>query len=91
MERQIDRNGDKRQFPERSKNKNACDIKNIVNLGVNHALMYWDSVTLISAAGLRLSGPPSGQARQGSSPRQKFPADLRADSLATVSPTPENY
>ncbi|GFN94447.1 hypothetical protein PoB_002095300 [Plakobranchus ocellatus] len=39
---------------------------------------------------LRLSGPPSGQgAGSGARTRdRKVPADLRADSLATVPPTP---
>ncbi|GFN86294.1 hypothetical protein PoB_001280000 [Plakobranchus ocellatus] len=39
---------------------------------------------------LRLSGPPSGQgAGSGARTRDKrVPADLRADSLATVPPTP---
>ncbi|GFN98579.1 hypothetical protein PoB_002508500 [Plakobranchus ocellatus] len=39
---------------------------------------------------LRLSGPPSGQgAGSGARTRDRMvPADLRADSLATVPPTP---
>ncbi|GFO30512.1 hypothetical protein PoB_005701700 [Plakobranchus ocellatus] len=42
---------------------------------------------------LRLSGPPSGQgAGVGARTRgRRVPADLRADSLATVPPTPPNY
>ncbi|GFO06467.1 hypothetical protein PoB_003297200 [Plakobranchus ocellatus] len=39
---------------------------------------------------LRLSGPPSGQGAGGGARTRdrKVPADLRADSLATVPPTP---
>ncbi|GFO11123.1 hypothetical protein PoB_003762800 [Plakobranchus ocellatus] len=39
---------------------------------------------------LRHSGPPSGQSAGGGarSPDRKIPADLRADSLSTVPPTP---
>ncbi|GFO06481.1 hypothetical protein PoB_003298600 [Plakobranchus ocellatus] len=39
---------------------------------------------------LRLSGPPSGQGASGGTRTcdRKVPADLRADSLATVPPTP---
>ncbi|GFO22263.1 hypothetical protein PoB_004876800 [Plakobranchus ocellatus] len=41
---------------------------------------------------LRLSGPPSGQGAGGGARTRdrKVPADLRADSLATVPPTPHN-
>ncbi|GFO32818.1 hypothetical protein PoB_005932300 [Plakobranchus ocellatus] len=39
---------------------------------------------------LRLSGPPSGQSAGGETltRNRRVPADLRADSLATVPPTP---
>ncbi|GFN98697.1 hypothetical protein PoB_002520300 [Plakobranchus ocellatus] len=39
---------------------------------------------------LRLTGPPSGQGAGGGARTRdrRFPADLRADSLATVPPTP---
>ncbi|GFO34464.1 hypothetical protein PoB_006096900 [Plakobranchus ocellatus] len=39
---------------------------------------------------LRLSGPPSGQGAGGGARTRdrRVPADLRADSLATVPPTP---
>ncbi|GFO28272.1 hypothetical protein PoB_005477700 [Plakobranchus ocellatus] len=39
---------------------------------------------------LRLSGPPSGQGAGGGTRTRdrRVPADLRADSLATVPPTP---
>ncbi|GFN78315.1 hypothetical protein PoB_000482100 [Plakobranchus ocellatus] len=39
---------------------------------------------------LRLSGPPSGQGADGGARTcdRRVPADLRADSLATVPPTP---
>ncbi|GFN78476.1 hypothetical protein PoB_000498200 [Plakobranchus ocellatus] len=39
---------------------------------------------------LKLSGPPSGQGAGGGARTRdrKVPADLRADSLATVPPTP---
>ncbi|GFN96428.1 hypothetical protein PoB_002293400 [Plakobranchus ocellatus] len=39
---------------------------------------------------LRLSGPPSGQGAGGGARTRdrRVPADLRADSLATVLPTP---
>ncbi|GFN81564.1 hypothetical protein PoB_000807000 [Plakobranchus ocellatus] len=39
---------------------------------------------------LRLLGPPSGQGAVGGArtPNRRVPADLRADSLATVLPTP---
>ncbi|GFO29455.1 hypothetical protein PoB_005596000 [Plakobranchus ocellatus] len=41
---------------------------------------------------LRLSGPPSGQDAGGGARTRdrRFPADFRADSLATVPPTPQN-
>ncbi|GFN92307.1 hypothetical protein PoB_001881300 [Plakobranchus ocellatus] len=41
---------------------------------------------------LRLSGPPSGQGAGGGARTRdrRVPADLRADSLATVPPTPQD-
>ncbi|GFO12844.1 hypothetical protein PoB_003934900 [Plakobranchus ocellatus] len=42
---------------------------------------------------LRLSGPPSGQDAGGGARTRdrRVPADLRADSLATVPPTPRQF
>ncbi|GFN75036.1 hypothetical protein PoB_000154200 [Plakobranchus ocellatus] len=37
---------------------------------------------------LRLSGPPSGQGTGSGARTRRIPADLRADSQATVLPTP---
>ncbi|GFN75531.1 hypothetical protein PoB_000203700 [Plakobranchus ocellatus] len=40
---------------------------------------------------LRLSGPPSGQGAGARTRDRKVPADFRADSLATVPPTPPEF
>ncbi|GFO29196.1 hypothetical protein PoB_005570100 [Plakobranchus ocellatus] len=60
-----------------------------VALHAQNALCKEDS-SLQQQGDLRLSGPPSGQGAGGGARTRdrKVPADLRADSLATVPPTP---
>ncbi|GFO35319.1 hypothetical protein PoB_006182400 [Plakobranchus ocellatus] len=69
--------GIKFELPVRCKNVAESRI-----LGVNASPLQGD---------LRLSGPPSGQGAGGGARTydRKVPADLRADSLATVPPTPQ--
>ncbi|GFO25098.1 hypothetical protein PoB_005160300 [Plakobranchus ocellatus] len=58
--------------------------------GVHGTWCTFVPVPVHNEGDLRLSGPPSGQgAGSGARTRdRRVPADLRADSLATVPPTP---
>ncbi|GFN74632.1 hypothetical protein PoB_000113800 [Plakobranchus ocellatus] len=67
-----------------SGNRYAANITNLHNLRKGGRIIYEIQCDL------RLSGPPSGQGAGGGARtrNRKVPADLRADSLATVPPTP---
>ncbi|GFO04717.1 hypothetical protein PoB_003122200 [Plakobranchus ocellatus] len=67
--------------------------RSCLSIYLNNQSLVWFFVYSQSTKGdLRLSGPPSGQgAGSGARTRDRMvPADLRADSQATVLPTPLN-
>ncbi|GFO14205.1 chemosensory receptor a [Plakobranchus ocellatus] len=69
----------------------ACSTPTAATLLVPHFEPEFTSLKASPQQGdLRLSGPPSGQGAGGGARTRdrKVPADLRADSLATVPPTP---
>ncbi|GFN76900.1 hypothetical protein PoB_000340600 [Plakobranchus ocellatus] len=74
-------------------NRGTEALKGILNpIGLHESLKKRDSFLYIASpqqGDLRLSGPPSGQDAGGGARTRdrRVPADLRADSLATVPPT----
>ncbi|GFN88719.1 hypothetical protein PoB_001522500 [Plakobranchus ocellatus] len=63
--------------------------------GERRSVLQWFFVCIASLqqGDLRFSGPPSGQGADGGARThdRRVPADLRADSMATVPPTPYQY
>ncbi|GFN83382.1 hypothetical protein PoB_000988800 [Plakobranchus ocellatus] len=65
-----------------------CSI--YLNITINRFILRFLYIASPQQGDLRLSGPPSGQGAGGGARTRdrRVPADLRADSLATVPPTP---